>query len=317
MGKDFLKLNNFFFFTKKFLDFVLEPMIPNEPIFLQIEPTTKCNLKCIMCNLTKSKKDMTFEDFKYIITQFKELRFIRFQGIGEPLLNRELIKFIKFSSEKNIKTSIITNGLLIKKPLLRKLNDSGLNHLGISIDSPSKKNYERIRRGGKFKEITKNLETISNMKDELNFNTEIFTVVMEENLSELMNMIDFCERFKINDIFFNLRNELKLTKEIKKTVLEVSKKSKESGINSRILLPINHIKRKCKWPWIGTYVTVEGYVTACCMQSDFNKINFGNIFHKNFESIWKGKEYRNFRYRLKNDIPQFCQRCHRCKTSYF
>jgi sulfatase maturation enzyme AslB (radical SAM superfamily) len=57
---------------------------------LDIEPTTKCNLDWKYCqvpwsNRSTKVKDLSLNQFKWIIDQFPSLQFIKLQGMGEPL----------------------------------------------------------------------------------------------------------------------------------------------------------------------------------------------------------------------------------------
>jgi len=62
------------------------------PTFIQLEPTTKCNYKCIMCSrssLSPSRlnRDMSLSEFKFIIDQIPSLKSVHLQGLGEPISN--------------------------------------------------------------------------------------------------------------------------------------------------------------------------------------------------------------------------------------
>ena len=76
-------------------------------------------------------------------------------------------------------------------------------------------------------------------------------------------------------------------------------------------IPDKGSRRVCKWPWKACYITVEGYITPCCIHGTNPKvINFGNIFEQGFENIWNCPEYMEFRRRLKSENPpEICIDC--------
>ncbi len=67
----------------------------------------------------------------------------------------------------------------------------------------------------------------------------------------------------------------------------------------------------CMWPWTSAYITVDGFVTPCCIHgTDPRKFNFGNLKEKSFLEIWNSPAYRNFRVKLKSPVPdKFCNGC--------
>ena len=61
---------------------LLEPPLP---IQIQLEPTTVCNLDCIMCpinSLQRDKNMMTLDEFKDLVGRFPKLERITMHGIG-------------------------------------------------------------------------------------------------------------------------------------------------------------------------------------------------------------------------------------------
>ncbi|MCM8819213.1 MAG: SPASM domain-containing protein [Candidatus Omnitrophica bacterium] len=87
--------------------------------------------------------------------------------------------------------------------------------------------------------------------------------------------------------FINQAREVK--KEIERFVKEYRGKLNICFLSSK--------KRKgiCYWPFTRAFITVDGFVTPCCIRMDPDVINFGNIFDTSFESIWNSQKYKNFR----------------------
>ncbi|HEB41896.1 MAG TPA: hypothetical protein ENI08_02670 [Candidatus Dependentiae bacterium] len=52
----------------------------------------------------------------------------------------------------------------------------------------------------------------------------------------------------------------------------------------------------CMWSKNSCFITVDGYVTPCCVRPDPMVFNFGNIFQKSFREIWNSNKYKKFRY---------------------
>jgi len=85
------------------------------PTNLQIEPSTKCNLRCAICPLTegmgRSTGYMDFALFKKIIDEIGDYVFlILLWDWGEPFLNPSIYEMISYARQKGIRTVSSTNG---------------------------------------------------------------------------------------------------------------------------------------------------------------------------------------------------------------
>src|SRR5437867_10823568 len=74
------------------------PLRPPLPRSLYLETTSRCNSLCETCILTfggrEPRKDLTWREFRQVVDQFPALERVLLHGIGEPLLNRDLIPMI-------------------------------------------------------------------------------------------------------------------------------------------------------------------------------------------------------------------------------
>lgn len=96
-----------------------KPVLP----YLEVNVEDACNLKCKGCthfsNLFEELSSADLQQFKQDIMQIRKKSYViqlRLLG-GEPLLNKELHKFVEISRKSlpNADISIVTNGLLIPK----------------------------------------------------------------------------------------------------------------------------------------------------------------------------------------------------------
>ena len=80
------------------------------------------------------------------------------------------------------------------------------------------------------------------------------------------------------------------------TLRAVAAQAKANGMEFQALnFPDPSAARGCKWPWKGSYITADGFVTPCCENgSDPDKINFGNVFQQSYREIWNSDAYRTF-----------------------
>jgi len=312
------------YFSNKF-----EPIhVKSLPISLQIEPTVKCNLRCVMCARSYKnikKPDMTLDQLKHILSQFNYARDIKLQGLGEPLLNKEFFSMLEFLKGRGLRVEITTNGTVLDEATSRKIIALGVDHIAISIDSASKKQYEEIRKGAKFEKVVENLRRFNKLNKNERTKVAVWTVATEDNIPGIPDIIKLLSEIGVKNYLvqtphsWGLSNVKKALKDIdtkrhKNMLLEYKNIANNSGIDLQLMnVPFlkKKSKRVCKWPWMSVYITVDGYVTPCCMQgSDPEIINFGNVFKQNFSEIWNNKKYKDFRAKLKSKKPpEVCRGC--------
>ena len=163
-----------------------------EPVFMQIEPTTACNLTCKMCLRRELpyelNQHMDFKTFKKILSNFPKLKTIKLTGFGEPMLNPDLTKMIEYTSKNRLYIDMITNGTLITKTNIGKMFKAGLNSLIISIDGTDK--IYRELRGISNKKALQALKIAIKMKKELGVKTDIVvnTVLLPDNVDDLIKL---------------------------------------------------------------------------------------------------------------------------------
>lgn len=97
--------------------------------------TSKCNCRCIMCDMHKqTPQTIGIEDARRIIRFLAENRFLTvyFTG-GEPTLHPDIIEMVKYANKLGLVTSLTTNGTSSVN-LVRNLKEAGLNIISVSLD---------------------------------------------------------------------------------------------------------------------------------------------------------------------------------------
>lgn len=107
------------------------------PFLVHIIPMRRCNLDCGYCNeYDEVSKPVPLEEMKRRLDLLADMgtSMITISG-GEPLLHPELEEVIRHMRKRGMYTGMITNGFLLSKDRIEKLNDAGLEYLQISIDN--------------------------------------------------------------------------------------------------------------------------------------------------------------------------------------
>jgi len=147
------------------------------PTVLAIEPTSICNLRCVMCfQADKSFSEdksvmgrMDFELFRQVIDEGERhgLCSIILASRGEPLLHGRIADMVAYAKAHGVlDVKLNTNGTQLTEASSRALLAAGLDTLVFSIDSHEAEAFERIRPPAKFDRIVKNIEAFHRIRAE-------------------------------------------------------------------------------------------------------------------------------------------------------
>lgn len=111
--------------------------------------TRACNLKCFYCFADARKRDpdeLDTAEAKAVLDDFADngLMFVTFLG-GEPLTRRDIYDLVDYSTDLGIYTALLTNGLNVRTNKIDQLVDSGLEMIGVSIDSKDDAVHDAVR----------------------------------------------------------------------------------------------------------------------------------------------------------------------------
>ena len=112
----------------------------------------------------ENKGIMSNEIWGAIRPYLDKVRSVDFSGGGEALLQPNLAEWITDAKSAGCETGFLTNGVLLKKEMARRLIDEGLDWIGISMDGATKDIYEEIRIGAKFDRVCENLSNLAALR---------------------------------------------------------------------------------------------------------------------------------------------------------
>ena len=176
------------------------------PLQIDFELNYSCNFTCPMCTWnnesTEKKGKQTwfdFEVFKEVIDDgvSKGLKSIRLNYINEPLIRKDIVKFISYARKAGILDIYFsTNGSLLTDDMIKSLIDSGLLRLQVSLDAHTKETYEKIRQGGNYEDVIKKVLRFLEIRNELNVKLptlRVNFVKTDVNKHELDDFVEFWE----------------------------------------------------------------------------------------------------------------------------
>lgn len=276
-----------------------------KPIRLWIEPTSICNLRCIMCpnkDLKKEEKGyMDMELFKKVIDEASGFIFdIYLHHRGESLLHPKLSDMISYAHEKGVTTKLHTNGTLLDEQKASEIIRAGLDQLSFSFDGYDKATYESIRTNANFEKTVANIVKFLEVKKELN-SRKPFTI---------LELIDFPDLYKNTSAekkaeFLNRFKGLPLdkieVKEMHNWAGEVGESRKKGTFSP------------CTFLWQALIILWDGMVLPCTQ--DFHAYYaVGNVKESSLARIWNDEKMVRLREKfIRRDIEDlktcaFCDR---------
>lgn len=170
-----------------------------KPVFCIINVYPLCIFKCKMCYIWQRKdiSMLSFEKIKEFIDSLAEFTGgkveINFIG-GEPLLRKDIFDLIACAAKQGIRTSLCTNGYLVDYFMAKRLSESGLKGLAISLDSLDEQTHDRLRgREGSFKRIMRAFDYLSGFTSE-EFKVNIQTIITQQNLIGLPELARWVQK---------------------------------------------------------------------------------------------------------------------------
>jgi radical SAM protein with 4Fe4S-binding SPASM domain len=316
------------------------------PRELYLEVTNRCNLRCRTCpqffGMEERFHDLTWERFLTITDQFPEMQRVVLHGIGEPLLNPDLVRMIRHLKGRGAYVLFNTNGLLLRGRKARDLAGSGLDELRVSIDGSTPETYLSVRGVDGFDRILGNLRRFSALKRELRVETprvSLWLTGMKTTIRDLPHLVGVAAENGINEVYlqrlvYSGRGLATQAESIfgaadaddEVAVTEAMRRAEELGValhGSGELSPPDLVRdraldaapwRACHRPWRLMYITANGNVLPCCIApftgAPYAQLIMGNIERQSVDEVWNGEQYQHWRASmLDGEPPQACAGC--------
>lgn len=181
---------------------------PDIPLHLDVDVTTACNFGCPMCpsgnsghifpGLTRGRF-LSRETYDRALEEAAGfgLPSLRLGITGEPLLVPDMPDWVRAARAAGVlDVSLITNGRLLTPDLSRRLTLAGLSRLMISVDAGTPATYARVRPGGDWALLLRNIEEFRKIRQELASVTPLLRVSFVEMSVNRDDREDFIRTFE-------------------------------------------------------------------------------------------------------------------------
>lgn len=291
------------FYVSRFLK---RPVQWGYPVSISFEPTTSCNLRCPECpsGLRQFSRPtgMLKNDFftRTIDEIHKELLYLIFYFQGEPYLNPDFLKMVKYASDKKIYTATSTNAHYLTDEIAKKTVESGLDRLIISIDGTTQDVYQQYRVGGNLEKVLAGARNIVKWKKQLKSKTPFVFfqfLVVKPNQHQIEEIKKLGKEVGVDEVRFKTAQVYDYKTDPNNLIPTIDKYSRYKKNADGTYIPKNKLANRCWKLQHANVITWDGLVVPCCFDKDAMH-QLGNLKTQSFKEIWHNDNYKQFRSQL-------------------
>lgn len=322
------------------------------PTQVYIEVTNHCNSLCASCPLTfdhflpyEPKQHLTWDNFRRMVDQLPAIERAVLHGIGEPLLNRDLPRFVAHLKERGAWVLFNSNGILLDQARGDALVAAGLDELRISLDAVTPELYARLRGVDALPRIIKNLHAFIARHGAQQPRVSLWLVGMRENLHQLPDFVRLGATLGVHEVYLQRlvyfgdgtliddsatmkkdqslyaaleAEQQQLIVEGEQLAHSLGLKFQASGATTpheSVAVKGSHPWQGCLRPWSLMYITANGSALPCCISpfaaTHFPDIVLGNVLEHPLPDVWNGERYQTLRAAILSESPAPwpCQHC--------
>jgi radical SAM protein with 4Fe4S-binding SPASM domain len=283
--------------------FPLEKRLDEFPPYLQIEPASICNYRCVFCYQTDtsfSEKSsghmgtMTFETFKAVVDQaVGNVEFISLASRGEPLVCKDIGKMLEYTRGKFLGLKINTNASLLTERHIHSILSGGVKTVVFSADAAKEPLYSELRKNGSLARVTKNIEMFQTIRAKQYGQTKILSRVSGVRVGDDQSMAD------MESFWGNLVDQIAFVKY-------------NPWENVYTSAP-TELSMPCSDLWRRTFVWFDGLLNPC--DTDYKStLAIGNVLEKPIGDLWTSTKYQSLRTAHNEGKRQGIEPCRRCSV---
>jgi len=252
-------------------------------------------------------KTISLDRYKSIIDEGAScgLGAVALHGYNEPLLQKDLVEYIKYAKEKKIPDIFtITNGLLLTEERANELVDSGLTRIIFSIDAATPETYSKVRKEGDYEVVVRNIEYFIDLIKKNNLQLPITRV------SFVRSKLNYFEQQKFEEYWKDKVDYILVQRFTNPFLGNDNFQSVEDEYRHEDSDPL----QECYQPFQRLYITNNGDVHPCCSAYGM-KMMLGNINDSTIKEIWDGPAAAHIRSTVNAEEGMQPEACIMCRQA--
>lgn len=174
-----------------------------KPGFCCFGITDRCMLRCKMCYKWKDdiyvkdpQDSPTIQQWNQSVADLAEMVEFPFEldiGGGEALMFDGVLDVVRFSVDKGFNASIASNGYLIDEDTAKRVADSGLKSISLSLDSMKEETHDYLRGvKGVYRRVMDAIGYLHKYRKEIYIN--LCCVFYEINQEEILELVEWANQ---------------------------------------------------------------------------------------------------------------------------
>ena len=289
--------------------------IHHTPLFVSVEPSAVCQLRCPACpvglrnnevtELRHSDRLLKKDLWERILSQIKDSAWvIQFYFQGEPLLNKDLPLMIREAHDAGLYTIVSTNAQAMTPELANALVAAGLDRIIISMDGLTQETYEAYRVGGSLDQCKAAIRWLQEAKKTLTIELQVLRLRSNEH-----EWAAFRREYKALGAdrlvfktaqLYDYRHGHHL--------MPTDPRYRRYEQHADGLWYRKPLGKGCFRVWSGVVIAANGDVLPCCYDKNHAHA-YGNIRTASLRELFSGPAARTFRTQAMQETPQICQEC--------
>ena len=295
------ELPRYLFHRYRYEIFPTANRLDNYPPYLQIEPSSICNYRCVFCYQTDEKfsekksvhmGSMSLDLYKNIVDAAEgNIEFLSLASRGEPLICRDFTGMMEYSIGKFLNLKVNTNASLMTEAHCHALLCGGARTIVFSADAAEEPLYSQLRVNGKLDRVLRNIERFQNIRETQYSSCPIISRVSGVLVKELQNM----ESMK--NLWGGLVDQISFVKY----------NPWENVYDS----PLSQVSQPCSDLWRRMFIWFDGTVNPC--DTDYKSmLKVGNVKDQPLSKMWRNKDYNLLRETHLSKQRNGLSPCNRC-----
>ncbi len=220
---------------------------------------------------------------------------IRYTANGEPLLHPQVFDMVSYAaSHSGTMVSLTTNGSLLTEDNRKKLLDTGIGLIDISLDANSEETYEKIRINGNWERVKWYVLALLDERKRGGYKTRIVVSFVKQPLN-IHETEDFERYWYDQGVDFVVLRELHTA----------------AGANHEVLQTGNS-RTPCVYPWERICLSPTGML-GFCPASWLGKTKICDYRATTIKAVWQGEFMQDLRRRHLERHFQHGHACFSCQ----
>ncbi len=298
-----------------------------KPIWISLELTYQCPLKCVFCSNPLDfdryrDSELTTAEWKRVMREARDMGAMQigFTG-GEPTLRKDLEELVAYADEIGFYTNLISSGIGLTSARLQALKAAGLKHIQLGFQSCD----EQVANAMAGVDCYRSKLAIAREIKALGFPMVLNIPVTRQNLPQVPEILVLAQQLGVEYVelanvqYYNwaLVNRDRLMpsrRELEWAEAEVNRFRREHGDSMTIYFVIPDYydgrPKACMNGWGSIHLTIapDGSALPCSQASSLKNLEFPGVREHSLQWLWE--ESPSFRkYRGDEWMKEPCRSC--------